>query len=74
MKKMMLGIATAAVLVTAAAAPAMAQVGFYVGPGGVGVGVGGPYYGGYPYGGYYGGYYGPRAYVGPRWHRWRHRW
>jgi len=45
MKKLTLGIATAVLLATAAA-PAMAQVGFYAGPGGVGVDVGapGPYY------------------------------
>jgi hypothetical protein len=46
MKKLALGIATAAVLLSAA--PAMAQVGFYAGRGGVGIGVGapGPYSGG----------------------------
>jgi hypothetical protein len=46
MKKLALGIATAAVLLSAA--PAMAQVGFYAGRGGIGIGVGvpGPYYGG----------------------------
>jgi len=42
MKKLMLGIATATVLL--AAAPAMAQVGVQVGPLGIGVGPG-PYYG-----------------------------
>ena len=47
MKKLMLGAATAAVLLTAAA-PAMAQVGVRVGP--VGVGIGAPYYNNY-YGG-----------------------
>jgi hypothetical protein len=63
MKKLSLGIATAAVLLTAA--PAMAQVGFYAGPGGVGVQVGGPY--GYSDNGYpheYYDYYGS----GPNWH------
>jgi len=63
MRKLALGIVAAATLLTAA--PAMAQVGFYAGPGGIGVGVGGvgaPYYGyGYPYG-----YYG---YAGPGWGR-----
>ena len=39
MKKLALGIAAAAVLMSAA--PAMAQVGFFAGPGGVGVGVDG---------------------------------
>jgi hypothetical protein len=58
MKKLALGIATAAVLM-GAAAPAMAQVGFYAGPGGVGVGVGapGPYYGNCGYYNNCGGYY-----------------
>jgi hypothetical protein len=58
MKKLALGIATAAVLMSAAA-PAMAQVGFYAGPGGVGVGVGapGPYYGNCGYYNNCGGYY-----------------
>jgi hypothetical protein len=41
MKKLALGIATAVLLATAAV-PAMAQVGFYAGPGGVGVDVGAP--------------------------------
>ena len=41
MKKLMLGAATAAMLLTAAA-PAMAQIGVRVGP--VGVGIGAPYY------------------------------
>lgn len=77
MRKFVLGIAAAAALLTASM-PAMAQVGFYVGPGGVGIGVGGPYYGG---GGYYD-YYGGPVVVRPgwdrghRWHRWHHgrRW
>ena len=44
MKKIALGLVTAAAAFTAV--PAMAQIGFYAGPGGVGVGVGvrGPYY------------------------------
>jgi hypothetical protein len=44
MRKLALGIGTAALLTAAAAAPAMAQVGFYAGPFGVGVGVGAPAY------------------------------
>lgn len=76
MKKLALGIATAAVLLTAA--PAMAQVGFYAGPGGIGVQVGPPYrYYGPNYGyGYYD-YYGP-SWSHPVWHghyyhhHWRH--
>ena len=60
MRKLALGVIAAATLMTAAA-PAMAQVGFYAGPGGFGVGVGAPYYG-YP--GYYDYYGGP----GPYWH------
>ncbi len=84
MKKLALGVATAAVLLTAA--PAMAQVGFYAGPHGFGVGVGAPYYGydyGYPYAGYYDYYDGPTYYyggpsvvIGGYWHGhhpyWRH--
>jgi hypothetical protein len=60
MKKLTLGIATAALLLTAAA-PAMAQVGIYAGPSGLGVQFGGPYggYNSYPYGGYYDSYTGP---------------
>ena len=81
MKKLALGIATAAVLLSAA--PAMAQIGFYAGPGGVGVGVGapGPYYGGcgynYPCERYYDYYDGPSVVIGggPGWHRhWHHHW
>jgi hypothetical protein len=56
MKKLVLGL-TAAAEIALTAAPALAQVEFYAGPGGIGVGVGGPYYGNY---GYYGrphGYY-----------------
>jgi ABC-type nitrate/sulfonate/bicarbonate transport system substrate-binding protein len=72
MKKLALGLVAAATLLTAAV-PAMAQVGFYAGPAGVGVGVAPP-------DGYYD-YYGgpPGVYVGPgwryhhHWHRW-HRW
>lgn len=67
MRKLALGLVAAATLLTAAV-PAMAQIGFYAGPGGIGVGVGGPYYG--P--GYYDYYGGPGVYVGPRWHRWHH--
>jgi hypothetical protein len=43
-----LAIALVAAITVGAAAPAMAQVGFYAGPGGIGVGVGPGYYGG-PY-------------------------
>jgi len=54
MRKLALGVVAAATLLTAAV-PATAQIGFYAGPGGVGVGVG------QAYGGYY--YYDtPRAY------------
>jgi hypothetical protein len=44
MRKLAIGLVAAAAVLTAA--PAMAQIGFYAGPGGVGVGVGapGPYY------------------------------
>jgi hypothetical protein len=70
MRKLALGIGTAALLTAAAAVPAMAQVGFYAGPFGVGVGVGAPayyncgYYG-YPCGGYY--YGGPDIVVDGGW-------
>ena len=50
----------------------MAQVGFYAGPGGVGVGIGAPYYG-YPYG-YYDYYGGPGVVVTPGYHRWHRHW
>jgi len=72
MRKLALGIVAAATLLTAAAAPAMAQVGFYAGPGGVGVGIGAPYYG-YPYG-YYDYYGGPGVVVTPGYHRWHRHW
>jgi Spy/CpxP family protein refolding chaperone len=68
MRKLALSIAAAAALLTAAAAPAMAQ-GFYVGPGGFGLSFGAPYYG-YP--GYYDYYGGPGVVVAPGW-GWRHR-
>ena len=71
MRKLALGIAAAATLL-AAAAPAMAQVGFYAGPGGVSVGIGPPYYGP-PYG-YYDYYGGPSVVVTPGWHRWHRHW
>ena len=70
MKKLALGIVAAATLLMAAA-PAMAQVGIYAGPGGVGVGIGAPYYG-YP-NGYYDYYGGPGVVVTPGWHRQWHR-
>ncbi len=68
MKKLALGIGTAALLTAAAAAaaPAMAQVGFYAGPFGVGVGAPAYYdcgYYGYPCG-YYDYYGGPDIVVG----------
>ena len=73
MKKLALGIATAVLLATAAA-PAMAQVGFYAGPGGVGINLGAPapyYYdncGYYGCGGTYDDYYGgPNVVVGGGW-------
>jgi hypothetical protein len=73
MRKLALG-AVAAVTLLTAAVPAMAQVGFYVGPGGFGVGVGAPYYGPYP--GYYDYYGGPgwQQWHGHRYYRhWHHR-
>jgi hypothetical protein len=74
MRKLALGVAAAAALFTLSA-PAMAQVGFYAGPGGFSVGFGAPYYGYYPYRYRYYDYYGgPGIVVGPRWHRWHHHW
>jgi hypothetical protein len=75
MRKLALGIGTAALLTAAAAAPAMAQVGFYAGPFGVGVGVGAPAYydcgyNGYPCG-YYDYYGGPDVVVGGGFGGWR---
>jgi hypothetical protein len=81
MRKLALSIAAAAALLTAAAAPAMAQ-GFFVGPGGFGISFGAPYWGGYydyPYG-YYDYYRAPGVVVQPGWgwhrgwHRHFHRW
>jgi hypothetical protein len=74
MRKLAIGLVAAAAVLTAA--PAMAQIGFYAGPGGVGVGVGapGPYYRcGYDYPcerRYYDYYDGPAVTfgVGPGWH------
>jgi hypothetical protein len=72
MRKLALGIAAAAALLTASV-PAMAQGGFYAGPGGFEVGVGPPAYGPSPYG-YYDYYGGPRVVMGPGWHHhdWHH--
>ena len=71
MRKLALGIVAAATLLTAAA-PAMAQVGFYAGPDGVGIGIAAPPYYGYPYG-YYDYYGGPGVVVAPGWQgRWRY--
>jgi hypothetical protein len=72
MRKLTLGF-VAAVALLAAAAPAMAQVGIYAGPGGVGVGIGPPYYGPY-YNGYYDYYGGPGVVVTPGYHRWHRHW
>ncbi len=69
MKKLVLGL-TAASAIALTAAPALAQVEFYAGPGGVGVGFGAPGYYDYPYG-YYGQPYGYYNYA-PGW-RWHHR-
>jgi hypothetical protein len=88
MKKIALGVIAAATILTAAV-PAMAQVGFYAGPGGVGVGVGvpGPYYNSGPYSncgypgypcdrGYYDYYGGPSVgvRVGPGHGHYAHHW
>jgi hypothetical protein len=77
MKKLALGVGAAALLTAATAAPAMAQVGFYAGPFGVGVGAPAYYdcgYYGYPCG-YYDYYGGPDIVVGGGWGGgWHHRW
>ena len=77
MKKIAIGIVAAATICTAA--PALAQVGFYAGPGGVGVDVGppapAPYYYDNGYApGYYDYYNGPSVTfgAGPGWHHDRH--
>ena len=74
MRKLALGIGTAALLTAAAAAPATAQVGFYAGP--FGVGVGAPAYQSCGYYGYPCGYYdyygGPDIVVGGG--GWGHGW
>ena len=78
MRKLTLALAAAGVLATAA--PAMAFVGFHVGPVGVGIGGPGPYYSygcdyyhpcGGPYYDYYGG---PRVVVHGGWHGHYHHW
>lgn len=70
MRKLALDIVAATALM-AVSAPAMAQVGFYAGPGGIEVGVGPPAYGPAPYG-YYDYYGGPNVVVAPGWHHWHH--
>lgn len=70
MRKLALGLIAAATLL--GAAPAMAQVGFYVGPGGFSVGFGAPYYAPYGYYDYYGGPYITPAWRYHHWHHWHH--
>ena len=78
MRKLALGIGTAALLTAAAAAPEMAQVGFYAGPFGVCVGAPAFYDCGYfGYGnpcGYYDYYSGPNIVVGGGWGGWNGGW
>ncbi len=57
-----LAIALVAAITVGAALPAAAQVGFYAGPSGIGVGVGSP--------GYYD--HGPYYYHHRHYHHWRH--
>jgi hypothetical protein len=57
-----LALALVAAITVGATLPAAAQVGFYAGPGGIGVGVGPGYYG------YYGGPY----YLHRHFHHWHH--
>jgi len=71
MKKLALGIVAGGALLTACALPALAQVGVYAGPGGIGFEFGAPGYYGAPYQPYAGYYdYAPgRAWYGhPGWH------
>lgn len=64
MRKLLVS-AVAVVTLLAAAVPAVAQVGFYVGPGGVRIGA--------PYHHHYYNYYGrPHFYRYHHWHHWRH--
>jgi hypothetical protein len=70
MKKLALGVVAAAAIFTAV--PAMAQVGVYAGPGGVGVQFGAPDYYAAPYEGYYDYYGGPVPGPTVRWHE--HGW
>jgi hypothetical protein len=72
MKKIALGIVAAATLFTATAVPAMAQVGIYAGPGGIGIGVGPPVYDGYYGSRYYDYYGGPGVVVTPGYGHYRH--
>ncbi|MEN3381812.1 MAG: hypothetical protein V7608_1856 [Hyphomicrobiales bacterium] len=71
MRKLALGIATAATVFTAV--PALAQVGFYVGPGGPSVEVGPPYrhYGGPSWRHHYGYGWNDQRYYGDRPYRYR---
>jgi hypothetical protein len=66
MRKLLVSAIAAGTLLTAAV-PAMAQVGFSVGPGGVWLGAR-PYH----YHHYYNYYGRPRFYRDYRWHHWRH--
>ena len=78
MKTLALGAIAAGALVAATAVPALAQVGVYAGPGGVGVDIGAPSHD-YGPGPYYRGYYDhapgwnsdPRFYRHHGWHGYR---
>ncbi len=72
MRKLAFGVIGAGALFTATAVPAMAQIGVYAGPGGVGVDIGapGPYYNNGPYYPYGSGYYN----YAPGWHGYRGGW
>jgi hypothetical protein len=65
MRKLTLGAIAAGALVAATAVPALAQVGVYAGPGGIGVDIGTP---GHSYGGPYHGY----DNYAPEWRAQRH--
>jgi hypothetical protein len=77
MRRLTLGLVAAGALIVAGAAPAAAQVGVYIGPGGIGVEAVPPgyYYGPGPYNGYYAYAPGYRFYREPEWYAYRyHNW
>jgi hypothetical protein len=77
MRRLTLGLAAAGAFIVAAAAPAVAQIGVYIGPGGIGVEAAPPgyYYGPGPQYGYYAYAPGYRFYSEPEGYAYRyHHW